>query len=53
VNVLDEVLPSAAELVNQPKWSAAFLARLADDRHAPRMADDAGNVPERHTERLH
>jgi hypothetical protein len=27
----------------------SVLAHLADDRHARRMADDAGNVPERHT----
>jgi hypothetical protein len=41
--VLDEGLPSAAELVNRPKWSAASSPVLLNDR------PQAGDVPERHT----
>jgi hypothetical protein len=47
VNVLDDGLSSAA------KWAAEMLrrrlTRFADDRHAEAAADDAGDVPERHT----
>ena len=48
VSLLDAGRSTATKCASQPKWWAAPLGRLADNRHVPAAADHASDVLEGH-----